>query len=100
MKHSGLGLASFILSLTMYTGIFVLLVTTGEIDEESTETMVLGALFIAAGLASCVALGLGIAGLLQRDRKKVLTVLGTVFSTLTLIVLVIIALLITATNVS
>ncbi|MGU5664466.1 hypothetical protein, partial [Aeromonas sanarellii] len=44
-------------------------------------------LFLFAFLgAALVALGLGIAGLLQKERKKLFAILGTVFSAVSLVV--------------
>ncbi|MFP4173662.1 MAG: hypothetical protein ACLFV4_12195 [Candidatus Hydrogenedentota bacterium] len=92
-KHSGLGIASFITSLV--SGFFLLIMfgvagvmettTPGGIDEESAEAMIVG-LFIFAFLGlSLVALGLGIAGLAQNDRRKIFALLGTIFSGVSII---------------
>jgi len=89
LKHSGLGVASFILSIAI--GVFDFLVvalaglmeasTPGGMDEESVIAIIIG-LFILGGLAANLAgMGLGIAGLAQRDRKKVFSVLGLAFNT-------------------
>ena len=87
-KHSGLGIASFVTSIVSGLFIFLLIVvagvmevsTPGGIDEESATAVIVG-LFIFAFLgSSLVALGLGIAGLLQKDRKKIFAILGTIFS--------------------
>lgn len=92
-KHSGLGIASFVVSITAAIFIFVLIAvagalelsTPGGIDEESVSVMMIGLLLFAFLSASVVALGLGIGGLFQNDRKNVFAILGTVFSALTLI---------------
>jgi hypothetical protein len=93
-KHSGLGIASFITSIVSGLLIFLIAVilavmegsTPGGIDEESVGA-VLGGLGLFALLGAAVfALGLGVGGLLQKERKKIFAVLGTVFSALTIVV--------------
>ena len=92
-RHSGLGIASFILSILSGVFIFVLIViagvietsTPGGIDEESTAAVIIGLLIIALIIAALVALGLGIAGLFMQDRKKIFSILGTIFSAVTLL---------------
>lgn len=92
-KHSGLGITSFIFSIVSGILIFILIIiagmmeasTPGGIDEKSAAAVIVG-LFIIAFLFLClVALGLGIAGLMQKDRKKLFAILGTIFSTVTLV---------------
>jgi hypothetical protein len=87
-KHSGFGIASFITSIVSGGLIFLLIViagfieasTPGGMDEESVIAVIIG-LFILAFLgAAFLGLGLGIAGLLQMQRKKVFAILGTIFS--------------------
>ena len=93
-KHSGLGIASFITSIVSGLLIFLLLVvagvmeasTPGGIDEESAGAVMVGLFLFAFLGATLVALGLGIAGLLQKERKKIFAILGTVFSALSLVV--------------
>jgi hypothetical protein len=92
LKHSGFGIASFILSIV--TGILVFLAvitagvmeasTPGGINEESIGAIVLGLVLIALFILDLTALGLGIGGLVQKDRKKVFAVLGTAFSGVTI----------------
>ncbi|WP_133406542.1 hypothetical protein [Parashewanella tropica] len=92
LKNSGIGIASFIISIA--SGIFIFLLiaiagyleasTPGGVNEESSEAIIVG-LFLFAFLGTAlVALGLGIAGLFQKERKKIFAILGTVFSTVTL----------------
>ena len=89
-KHSGLGIASFALSLLMSAGIFFIIMAAGVIetarpgglDENSPAAVVIGLIVLAAGFANLVAMGLGIAGLFQKDRNKVFAILGTCFATL------------------
>jgi hypothetical protein len=92
-KHSGLGIASFIISIVAGISMFLIFVAAGVmevsspngIDEKSAGAIVLGLFIIVAIGASLIALGIGIAGLLQKERKKIFAVLGTVFSTATLV---------------
>ncbi len=87
-KHSILGIASFITSIASGLFLFLLLViagvmdasTLGGIDEKSAGAVVVGSFLFALLLASLVALGLGIGGLIQKERKKIFAILGTVFS--------------------
>ncbi len=92
-KHSGLGIASFITSIIAGILIFLLIAvagvmeasTPGGMDEESAGTIVVGLLLIAFLGASLVALGLGIGGLMQKERKKIFAILGTVFAAVSLV---------------
>jgi phosphoglycerol transferase MdoB-like AlkP superfamily enzyme len=87
-KHSGLGIASFIISIISGILVFFLLViagvmevsTPGGIDENSAGAIILGMFLIALMFVSLVALGLGIGGLLHKERKRIFAILGTVFS--------------------
>ena len=87
--HSGLGIASFIISLcadillVLLLGVLgVLQSRPGGLDENSAaaNTMGLGLGLLLTTLALTVALGLGIAALAQPGRNKVYGVLGTVFA--------------------
>ncbi|HLS83500.1 MAG TPA: hypothetical protein VK016_02450 [Arenimonas sp.] len=88
LKHSGMGIASFIISLVVGFAIFVAIIiagvmetsTPGGLDENSPEAMLLGLVLIALLFADVVALGLGVAGLFQRERRKVFAILGTIFA--------------------
>lgn len=101
MKHSGLGIASLVTSIVSGILIFLTILvagviessTPGGMDEQSPEAMAVGLfLFTFLGLA-LISFGLGIAGLFQKDRKKTTSVLGTVFSGVTVIGTVFILLL-------
>lgn len=91
--HSGLGIASFIIS--MITGLLTFLAivfagvmeatTPGGMDPESAGAIILGFFLIACLCGLLVAIGLGIGGLVQRDRKKLFAVLGVTFSAVILI---------------
>jgi hypothetical protein len=83
LKHSGLGIASFAIGLSV--GVFecaLVLVagmievsTPGGIDEDSPATMLLGLAILACLAIAMLGIGLGVAGLLQR-RSKLFAALG------------------------
>ena len=93
IKHSGIGIASFSTSIVSGICMFLLVViagvmessTPGGIDEESAAAVILGLSIIAFLFISLVALGLGIGGVVQKDRKKIFPILGIVFSSVTLL---------------
>jgi hypothetical protein len=92
-KHSGLGIASFITSIVSGIIIFLLIViagvmetsTPGGMDEESAGAMMVGLFLFAFLGAALVALGLGIGGLIQKERKKIFAMLGAVFAAATIV---------------
>jgi hypothetical protein len=89
-KHSGMGIASFIISIVAGLSLFAIIVvagvlevsTPGGLGEDSIAAGIIGLLIIAMIFVSMVALGLGIAGLVQKNRKKIFALLGTIFSAL------------------
>lgn len=88
MKHSGLGIASFILSILVGAFEFFLFAITGILEtrtpgglnEESAEAIILGLLIIAGLIVSLAGAGIAIGGLLQKNRHKVFAVLGVIFN--------------------
>ncbi|MHC4563113.1 MAG: hypothetical protein ACYS8X_10110 [Planctomycetota bacterium] len=88
LKHSGIGVASFVLSLVMVFVIIAAIVFAGimavtspeSLHDEAPATMLLGLGIIAAGLAQLVALALGIVGCRQRNRKRLFAILGVLCS--------------------
>ena len=88
-RHSGLGIASFVVGLLAGIVEFAILAAAGVIEvstpggmDENSPAAVLIGLGLLAGLAlSLLGVGLGIGGLTQR-RKKVFAVLGVVVSLL------------------
>ena len=92
-KHSGLGIASTILSVLVAVAIFALVViagvlhasTPGGISETSAEAIMVGLGIIGGIVLEFVAFGLGVAGFFQSDRQKLFPVLGTIFSAMTLL---------------
>ena len=100
-KHSRLGIASFITSIVSGILIFIVIViagvieesTPGGMDEESAGAAMVGFAAIALLSAELVALGLGIAGLLQKERKKIFAILGVVFSAVTFVLVILLMIL-------
>lgn len=92
-KHSGLGIASFIISIICGLAIFSLIVlagvmdatTPGGIDENSAEAIILGLFLIAFLILDFIGIGLGIGGLCQKNRNKIFAVLGVIFTALTIL---------------
>lgn len=92
LKHTGVGIASFILSLISGFMLFVLVVIAGVmessspdgLDEESTEAIVVGLGLIGFMFGSFLAFVLGIVGLCQGQRKKLFAILGMLLGGMTL----------------
>ncbi len=92
-KHSGIGIASFIVSIVAGILIFILIViagimessTHGGVNKESAQMITLGLLIIAMLFVDLIALGLGIGGLCQKGRKKIFALLGTLFSAVAIV---------------
>jgi hypothetical protein len=91
-KHSGLGIASFILALLSGVGLIVSITiavlveqkSPGALDHEGDEAVALGvAVIVGAGMC-LLGLILGIIGCCQKDRKRVFAVIGTVLNGLIL----------------
>lgn len=88
LKHSGLGIASFVLSILVGLSIFASLVAAviaaesggAEFSDDSGASMILGLAVMGLLLLDLLALALGIGGLLQANRQKVFAILGTLFS--------------------
>ncbi len=87
-SHSGLGIASFILALFTWFGLVGLgimaVVATGgsEFADDSPVAIGLGLGIVLVGLIGILAVLLGIAGVLQSERKKTFGFLGLVISLL------------------
>lgn len=94
-KHSGLGIAAFVMSIVVMVLMFIVFLiagiwestTPGGIDEESAGAVALGLGIFALIFIDLVAGGLAIAGLCQA-RKKLFSVLGLVFSLSTIVITV------------
>jgi hypothetical protein len=87
-KHSGIGIASFVLSCIAALGMFIVIGYAAVVvsshpeglDNKSPQAVVIGLAFIGMGFADLLAVGLGIAGMVQSNRKKLFAILGTIIS--------------------
>lgn len=94
--YSGLGIASFAVSLIAAALSFALVALSGVLsytrpdglDEESLAAILIGLGLMITVFAELAAAGLGIGCLFQRDRRKLYGVLGLIFSIATLLVIV------------
>ena len=90
--NSKLGTLALITGLVSATSFFMLIMSAGAIiesapwgmDKKSATTMVRILLYAVLGL-SLLALGLGIAGRFQADRKKTFATIGAMFAALTIL---------------
>ncbi len=89
-KQSGLGIASFVLSIFCGFAVLTIFLVAGYlemsrpegIDEKSPEALFVGfAMILALGLTA-IAFALGLAALFQRNRRMSLAILGMFFSTM------------------
>lgn len=88
LKHSGMGIASFIMSLLLGPGLFLLVIiagvlqasTPGGIDNTSPAAVFLGLIMLFTAGLTLIGIGLGIAGVVQKKRKKIFAVLGLIFN--------------------
>ena len=97
MKHSGFGIASFITSISAAILIVVFFIAaimqysgSEEPDSESTAAIITGLLFFFSVFVDFIALVLGIVGLCSKDKKKIFALLGTIFSSVTILISIII----------
>ena len=88
IKHSGFGIGSLVtsiisgivlISVFAYAGVLEIS-TPGGIDDESVEVVLIGLAVILFFLISLVAFGLGVAGLFQKECKKVFAIIGTLIA--------------------
>ena len=94
-KHSGFGVASFIISISVGLLMFLVFViagiiqvtTPGGMDKESIQAIIVGLSIIALLLFDILAVVLGIVGLFQKGRKKVFAIFGILFSSATVIIM-------------
>ena len=92
-KHSGVGIASFVLSVLSGVSLVVLFGVAGYMASQSPggmsaddpTTMLVGVALIGTGMAQILAFILGVVGLFQANRKKIFAILGTIFSLLAIL---------------
>ncbi len=80
-KHSSLGIASIITNIVVIFMIAILFVVP-DLYRPLVGQIPLSIIYFVFVFMSLVALGVGIAGLIQKDRKKLFAILGTIFSVL------------------
>ena len=93
-KNSGIGKASFILSVTvailMVITFFIIAImaakTPDGIDDSSFFMLSVGCFFILLLFADLVAVGLGIGGIVKKECRKTLAAVGTSIAGATLLV--------------
>ena len=86
--HSKLGIASFVTAIVGGPSFFLLcgalgymeMNTPGGVDQTSKAVMLLGLGLILTIFILLISLGLGIAGLIQKKRKRIFSILGFIFS--------------------
>ena len=82
-KHSDLGIASFIINVVYV--IFIVLISINQYLQYIYTEHFRDYFLLIYLLVSLLAFGLGIGGLMQKDRKKLFVNLGIIFSVLTIL---------------
>lgn len=89
IKHSAFGIASFIISIIAWISLLMTLIVAViiaavvepiNIQESYPIGILVGSLLLIVFLLSLIGIGLGIAGLFQKKRKKVFSILGLIFN--------------------
>lgn len=93
-KQSGFGIASLVLSVLvggLFLTVCLVMVVAVTSDSDASEHVftAIGVIFVFGIVASLTGLGLGIAGLINKNRKKTMSVLGVVFNCIILVCLTI-----------
>lgn len=96
LKHSGVGITSFVLSLLSGAGMFVLCAVAVYVSMESPVgladddpmVILLGLAVIAAGITQVFAFILGAVALFQPNRKRIFAILGTIFSLFAIVAII------------
>jgi len=91
-KNSELGIVSFILSIVLFTALFctflILFLFHGEYETSQEQHFpVAGTIFMTMILSSFAGTGLGIAGVCQKNRKKIFAVVGLILNAAALLFL-------------
>lgn len=88
LRHSGIGISAFVLSLvaglvllvTVFIAGYMQATTPGGVDERAASTVLTGLMLMLGILMALIAGGLGLAGTFQKTRRRLFAVLGTVLS--------------------
>ncbi|MBN2182243.1 MAG: hypothetical protein JW715_10040 [Sedimentisphaerales bacterium] len=87
-KHSRMGIASFIIALgqgfvTMIFIILAIILASTEHQNDNTTVFLFFGMFLMVGILShLVGVGLGIAGTIQKSRRKIFAIIGLVLNVL------------------
>ena len=89
-KHSGFGVVSFVISILTGSSMLILTITAGVLDEkgfmeDDTEMQVVGVLIFGSILLAVIGSVLGVVSHFQRDKKKVLGIIGLALNALTIL---------------
>ncbi len=89
-KHAGFGVGSFVISMLNGALLLILTVTAGVMDEngvteDDTEMQVLGILILGSILLAVIGSVLGVATCFQKDKKKILGIIGLALNALTVL---------------
>jgi hypothetical protein len=86
VKHSGFGIASFIISIVQAIITMIVILSAGLVgrmhpsNDKQLFFMIIGLLVFAGLFVNLVGAGLGIGGVFQNNRKKVFSILGIIFN--------------------
>lgn len=89
-KHAGFGVGSFVISILNGALLLILTVTAGVMDEngvteDDTEMQVVGILILGSILLAVIGSVLGVANCFQKDKKKILGIIGLALNALTVL---------------
>ena len=89
-KHAGFGIGSFVISILNGALIVILTITAGVMDEngvteDDPEMQVVGILILGSILLAMIGSGLGVFSCFQKDKKKILGIIGLVLNALTVL---------------
>ena len=89
-KHAGFGVGSFVISILNGALLLILTVTAGVMDErgiteDDTEMQVVGILILGSILLAVIGSVLSVASCFQKDRKKILGIIGLALNALAVI---------------
>ena len=86
-KNSGFGVGSFVISILTGSSMLILTITAGVMDEkgvmeDDTEMQVVGILILGSMLLAVIGSVLGVVNYFQKDKKKVLGIIGLALNAL------------------
>ena len=89
-KNSGFGVGSFVISILTGSSMLILTITAGVMDEkgvmeDDTEMQVVGILILGSMLLAVIGSVLGVVSYFQKDKKKVLGIIGLALNALTVL---------------